>query len=531
MYDSEEGKNIIMKKQEIERKMIIGLIASTEYIRKVRTIINPKLIETPVASLLATWCLAYFDRYEKAPSLDIAEIYLEKNEQGLVSQDLALEIEEDILPDLSADWVQYGLNVDSLIDSTQKYFKERALTILKDTLDVSLEQGNITSAEEIVTKYKPLELITNELILKDRIQLTEAVHSAFTEATTPLIWYPGALGEFWNSSMIRGGFVAFLAPEKRGKTVIMMDAGIRAVRQGRNVAIFQAGDMSEAQLLRRIAIYLSKNSDKEQYIGKQLIPTKDCFYNQIDDCNNELRECDFGIFSDRKWADVIDVRNELTKADIITAMQQEPTYRPCHNCLKYHSERLAVPYLKEIEIKDTLDEFQALKTLEDYFCRADRNLRIDTYANGTLSVQTIKSVLNTWKQRDGWQVDVIILDYADLCVDSGSKDERQRQNNVWKALRGLNQETNSLLITATQADAKAYEQNTLRLSNYSEDKRKYGHVTAFYGLNQDTTGREKGLGVLRINELLLREDSFDINRQVTVLQALNIGRPIITSYW
>jgi len=98
-------------------------------------------------------------------------------------------------------------------------------------------------------------------------------------------------------------------------------------------------------------------------------------------------------------------------------------------------------------------------------------------------------------------------------------------------LRGLNQETNSLLITATQADADAYKQNTLRLSNFSEDKRKYAHVTAFYGLNQDSGGREKNLGLMRINELILREDKFDMNRQVTVMQALNIGRPIITSYW
>jgi hypothetical protein len=520
-----------MRKQEIERKMVIGLIASTDYIRKVRHVIKPNLILTPVASMLASWCCEYYDVYGKAPSLDIAEIYLTKHQQGLVPQDIALEIEEDILPDLSEDWVNYGLNVDSLVDSTHIYFKERALTHVREQLDVSLEKGELEDAEEALKAYAPMENVTNELILNDKEQLITAVSSAFKESSEPLIWYPGALGEFWNSSMIRGGFVALLAPEKRGKTAIMIDAAIRAVRQGRKVAFFQAGDMTEAQQLRRIAVYLAKNSDKERYVGRQLIPIKDCFYNQIDDCSNELRECDFGVFSDRKWKDVREARQDITVDDILDALRHENTYRPCHNCIEYRQNEWAMPYMQEIDVQDVLDENRAVTVLEDYFCKKNRNLRLCTFSNNTLTVETIQNILRTWQQRDDWNVDVIILDYADLCVDKSNREERHRQNTIWKKLRGLNQETNSLLITATQADADAYKQNTLRLSNFSEDKRKYAHVTAFYGLNQDSGGREKNLGLMRINELILREDKFDMNRQVTVMQALNIGRPIITSYW
>jgi archaellum biogenesis ATPase FlaH len=190
-----------------------------------------------------------------------------------------------------------------------------------------------------------------------------------------------------------------------------------------------------------------------------------------------------------------------------------------------------MPYLKKYKVKDVLTEDKALSVLEDYFCKKNRGLRISTHANGTLSVEEMKAILNTWEQQDGWVADIIIVDYADLLTTKGNQEERHKQNNIWKALRGLNQETNTLLITATQSDAAAYEQDTLRLKNFSEDKRKYAHVTAFYGLNQDSKGREKNLGVLRINELLLREDGFDANRQVTVLQAMSIGRPILTSYW
>lgn len=516
---------------EVERKMIIGLIASTDYFRLIRQDIKPDLITTPVAKLLAQWCCQYFDRYNKAPGRDIAEIYTRKVQAGRVSADVAEEIEEDILPELSEEWEEYGINVESLVDSTKLYFREAALFRIKEDLEVLLEKGDVELAESIVAGYKGVADTKHVLVLNNKEQLREATKKAFAEASEPILKYPGALGEFWNSSMVRGGFVAFLAPEKRGKTALMIDAAIRGVRQKRNVVVFQAGDMTEEQQLRRIAIYLSKNSDKEKYTGDLLIPVKDCYFNQIDDCNHALRECDFGAFSDMKWHSVKQARQETNAEEIMERLKDEPDYKPCHNCLKYSKNAWGMPYLKKHKVKDALTVDDALSVLEDYFCTNNRQLRISTHANGSLSVEEMKALLNTWEQQDGWVADIIIVDYADLLTTKGNQEERHKQNNIWKALRGLNQETNTLLITATQSDAAAYEQDTLRLKNFSEDKRKYAHVTAFYGLNQDSKGREKALGVLRINELLLREDGFDANRQVTVLQAMAIGRPILTSYW
>jgi hypothetical protein len=97
-------------------------------------------------------------------------------------------------------------------------------------------------------------------------------------------------------------------------------------------------------------------------------------------------------------------------------------------------------------------------------------------------------------------------------------------------LRAISQERHSLVVTATQADARSYAQNTLNLSNFSEDKRKYAHVTAMYGLNQDPKGREKMLGIMRINELVVREGIFNANNDVIILQDLRSGRPFLESY-
>jgi len=148
-----------------------------------------------------------------------------------------------------------------------------------------------------------------------------------------------------------------------------------------------------------------------------------------------------------------------------------------------------------------------------------------------LAYVELDGTLNLWERQDGFVPDMIVVDYADLMTVQHRMYERHKQNQVWMSLRRISQERHCLLITATQADAASYERGLLRLSNFSEDKRKYAHVTAMYGLNQDPKGREKQLGIMRINEMVVREDDFSNARQVTVLQNLHRGRPFLGSYW
>jgi hypothetical protein len=69
----------------------------------------------------------------------------------------------------------------------------------------------------------------------------------------------------------------------------------------------------------------------------------------------------------------------------------------------------------------------------------------------------------------------------------------------------------------------------MQLKNYSEDKRKYGHVTHFYGINK--TAKEESLGCARLSSLLLRESSVRITQQVTILQCLEIAQAHVSSFF
>jgi hypothetical protein len=247
-------------------------------------------------------------------------------------------------------------------------------------------------------------------------------------------------------------------------------------------------------------------------------------------CTKNIRESGFGVFESLGWS-VEQIKKEMELKDLIEAYKGEPNYLHCYNCSDFNINQWGVPWLKEINVDEVLSVEEAQKAGYEFFVKKNRQLRISTHYNGTLTVNEMRRVLNSWEAEDGFIPEVIALDFADLVVCEQKVEFRHQQNQVWKDLRGLNQEKDCLLITSSQSDANSYEQDTLSLKNFSEDKRKYGHVTAFYGLNQDRTGREKKIGILRINELILREDEYDSKKQIHILQKLSLGCPVLDSYF
>ena len=512
-----------------ERKIVTGLIVSTEYITEIRRFWNIKLVQSSMAKRLCLWCIEYFDTYNKAPFKDIEGIFLEKLKTGKVPKDVAEEIEEEILPGLSDEYEREGkFNSEYLLAQTKRYFKERQLRLHTEQIQNLIDQGEITEAENKALSFQVeqtekikvgLDLGTEEALY--------AVDKAFNQELQRVITYPGPLGEMWNDQLVRGGFIGLLGPEKRGKTFRLMDMSIRAMNKKANVAFFQAGDMTEAQQLKRICVYLARKSDRERYCGKLFLPVKDCLWNQLDTCESADRECDFGLFRVKEELQA-GFRDSITFDMLKTAWEEnQAEYKPCWNCKKNYKGSV---WIKEIETGDPLTSKEAKEHLFSFFGKYKNRFKLSTHVNGTLTIQEMNTILQTWEKQDGFVPDVIVLDYADLLTTSKTQEFRHQQDYIWRSLRAMSQEKHCLVITATQADAKSYETNRLKLSNFSEDKRKYAHVTAMYGLNQDKLGREKKLGLLRINELVVREGDFDSKEEVYILQNLQTGRPFLGSF-
>lgn len=512
----------------IERTIVVGLVCSTEYAQQIVPLWDPDYLESNEAYTIADWCIEYFNEYGTAPGRAIQDIYFDKKRTGDIPRDLVESVKED-MEDL-LDELQESFNLKYALDKTKEYFRERHLELHQAKIKELMDGGEVEAAELLMSTFKRTSIALDDSIDLSDDDIGLKIKAAFKQSASPLIEYSGALGRMLNDRLIRGAFVSLMASEKRGKSFWLLDMAIRGTRRGYKVAFFQAGDMTEGQQIKRTASYLAKLPTSEKYTGEIFIPQIDCLRNQLDDCDKPERQNREGVFTGGEY-DLDNIRKELTKDALLEAYEDfGGIHRPCRNCQEFHEKPLGVPWLEPIQVDLALDEDAAVEAVEKFFVEKKRRFKLSTHPNSTLSVPNIRSIINGWEKNDNFIPDIIIIDYADLLIADTTKEFRHQQNEIWKDLRALSQERNCLVLTATQADAKSYETNLLKMTNFSEDKRKFAHVTAMFGLNQDKYGREKKLGIMRVNELVIREGEFDSTMGVTVLQSLNLGRPSIGSY-
>jgi hypothetical protein len=502
----------------IERRIVTGLIVSTPFIREIYPGWDPQFIESSAIRVISNWCMDYFQKYDHAPGRDIQTIYFQRLRNGL-PKDQAETIEM-ILEGLDEEHDGQKFNLEYLLDQTKRYFKEQHLRTFADGIQAELTHGSLTDAEKLATEYSPL--LTEDPAVVDPFSEPTRIRRAFEYQGESLIELPKAIGTLMNPQLTRDALVAFLGREKIGKTFMLIEMAMRGIQSGSNVAFFEAGDMSEGQMLKRLCIYLTKRSDAEKYCEGMYVPVSDCIRNQTDVCTGKNRESAFGIFpAERK-------RDEITMAELEDAYKQNPQYRPCRNC----KNQKGSVWLKWRRAVKPLTWKEGFRAAEKFQRRHKRQFRLCTYSNESLSTSEIRTLLNNWERQDGFIPDIIVIDYADLLTadpDCRQLDFRNQQNRIWQRLRRLSQERHCLVITATQASATSYKRDLLRLEDFSEDKRKYAHVTAMYGLNQ--SNEEKRIGLMRINEMVVREGDFDTGSVVRVLQRLQMGRPLIGSIW
>lgn len=361
------------------------MIVSTDYIRQIHHVWDIRLLSSNMAKRLATWCMEYYEKYNKAPVRDIEGIYFEKIKT--LPKDIAEEIEQDILPSLSDEFIEETFNLNYLLDQTFKYFKERQLTLHTEEVQALLDKGRVDEAEQLTCNFKVLPTqssagldLSNEIVL-------ERLEKAFAETGQPIVKYGGALGDLWNAQLTRGSFVALMGSSKRGKSYWLLDFAMRGCRQGAKVAFFQAGDMTEDAQLIRISTYLTNQPRLRKYCGESYEPIKDCVWNQVNLCNEQERDCNFGVFEGQteRW-----VRSEVTIKELKQQYSDNPDYTPCCCCEKFKG----AVWLKKLKACSPMTINDAKQAVKKYFIESARRFKISTHSKGTLSVRHMQALLD-----------------------------------------------------------------------------------------------------------------------------------------
>ena len=449
-----------------ERTVLIGMIVDKTVLGRISTKYDKNMLRSPWANRVAFWCINYYKQYQKAPGSHIQSIF-ETWAADTRNKD-TVEIIGQFLDVLSKQYkrLRKESNSEYVIDLAGRYFNKVKLERLSESITSDVSQGEIDKAVRRATDYHKLEIGVGAGI--DVFGDKECIKTAFEDTHESVITYKDGLGKFFGDRLERDGFIAFMGPDKRGKSFWLMDLAFTAVMQKKKVAFFECGDLSQHQIMRRFMTRVS------------IHPTYPCMV---------------------KYPTAIRLRPKLSP---IITFKQKRFRKPL-------TWKIAYEHCKQ------LTEGRSLKCA----------IRLSCHFNDTLSTDGIRGILDEW-DRNGWSPDVIVIDYADILnMEHHGLEGRDRIDYTWKQLRRISQERHCLVLTATQSDAAAYDANRISRKHFSEDKRKNAHVTGMIGLNQ--TPKEKEKGYMRLNWVVLREGWYSERRCCYVATCFELANMSVRS--
>ena len=524
---------ITRHKGSTERQILIGMITNSEFLRDIQQIYKRQYFSGSYSVLIAKWCIGYYKKYAQAPGIHIRDIFKNAVRDKTLKDESRIQTIEKFLSHLSKEFERSDkFNAKFMLEQARQYFNSQLINALTQQAEQLRKEGKDSEASDLLESYKRIEITENNIVsLKTSKKLINAFHD---DGSKPLFLLPGDIGKMMNDEFLRESFIGIMGPEKIGKTWLLLWIAKQAAKQRCNVLFVQAGDMSEMQQLRRLAISITNQTNSPKYAGKKIIPVLDCEHNQLDKCKvpNICKNDDpEPLFEEREeyYARFLNVYSKRDDFEEFWQMNKE--HIACTECRRQDAYKHFFKgsiWFKEEEVQTITRK--SIHNAHKKFKRRMRGhrLRIITYPNSTLTCDMLANRIDYLREKEDFVVDVVLVDYPDIMAGGKEMDFRHSENQKWKDLRAMSQQYKACFIAPTQADGASYGQKVLKRANYSEDKRKYSHVTAFFTLNQLEV--EKAVGILRVGCLMSRDNEQE-TEHCTVLQHLSTGRAHIASYF
>jgi hypothetical protein len=494
---------------EQEKRVLTGLIISTKFCRDAIPILKAEHLEIEYGRIFLRWVKNYYDEYRKAPGIHIQDLFEEQRPRmreevvGLVGGFLADLSEKYSLEDDSK------FNSDYLLDQLKNMIRQREIGRTADRMKDLALAGKLDEAEREMVKYRKE---TSQAVSQWVNPFSDAfMESVLDEEEEFLFKFPGKLGELMGP-LRREYLVSFMGPMKRGKSFLLMEAGVQSMLTRLKTAFINLemrGKGSGMRLFKRVTSMAP--AGKSEMIR---FPVFDCARNQDGSCTNGNRVGRIQL---------------LNQEGFRPKFENTPTgYLPCTICRGDKSDRFMVEswwtVIKREEM--TLSRLKKYVSGVNMMYAAGRNFRMITYPPYSANLQDVMTDLSKLEDSEGFVPDVIVLDYADILKPEDLGDVgRDRYDRTWKALKNMAATRKCIVITATQATRKTLDTRSVKGSDTSEDIRKAAHVELSVGINQ--TPAEKKRGIIRWNILFARDMDFDPRRMVVGLQNLAQGQPML----
>jgi hypothetical protein len=469
----------------LERQFLSAMVNSTPFLAGAAGMLagSESLWPQPYAARVSQWCLDHWRTYRQAPANGIIATYRAWAAAGQAPEGEAEAVGDFLVLLAESNGDATVTNPKHLLDEFASYLTLRKGALTRDSLTTALDAG---SKDGVLAAMQQFSAVTNDPIGYHSLCNKPRIESTYVEPPANLFELPGAANSFFSRILTRDALVAFQGPKKRGKSQWLLEIVVRALMARRKVAVFQVGDLTQPQIDTRFDMRISG------------LPI------DYDDVKNGI-----------EWP----VAMGLSHPDLgerRTASISTTTKFPAH-----------------VVSADPIAIYKAHKR----FCRGcglpyDKPYdKWSVHANSSISVSGIHAIKERWRHEEGWVSDVDVIDYADiLAPEPGMKqDFRHQENEKWKALRRLSQEWRSLVVTATQSNVAGDNAWVQTMGNFSEDNRKFAHVTAAIGINE--TENEKAQGVQRLNIFSRREGRYSVSKCLWVAGCFPLAQALVLSEW
>jgi hypothetical protein len=493
---------------------MIATITDTAFLKGLRILWRDELAAGAWA-WMAGKCFKYLDQYGTAPGKNIQPIW---ESEDRIEEELLQEI-GNILASLSKQFEEGtagGFDPDFLLQEVEKHLqKEFYLTKAVD-MEAAAEAGELDRCREIkegMSRPPSMSVIDSSNPFSDEA----AISKAFSSPTRSLVRMGGEVQEMVGSQIVPDSFVAFLGKEKSGKSWWMQSLVFSALKAGTNVLLYVVGDLSQPQLDMRLLIQLTGRNNKERYCQGMWSPVPDCLQNQTGECQKPERPSAGSV-----------ILKEIRPYPVLMRPKDvDSSYSPCSAC---GNRWVPSSWWERVDPCSPLTERDSLESCRRTLRVHQDNFRRECFSSKTQSIFSLRERTNRLYELTGWKPELVIVDYFDnLDQEPGSSKEfRHQEGSKWEAGRRWSQDEKICLVTATQAPKSTKRRRLLTDEDMSEDKRKKAHVNAFFGLNRDNHDRR--MGWMRVNSLVVREDDYDMDSEVAVLQFLARGKPNLGSF-
>jgi len=249
------------------RRVLAGMITDQVVCSRIASQWRPEgLFDSPWANLVGGWAVDHLLKYDQPPNDQIKSLF----EAWVNKTDPSREVVEPVerfLQALSDEYSQQEKPTsDYLLDCAGRLFNKTRMKQAMEEATDNIDRDQVDEAYGKLTGLNRVELGVGAVIKP--AEDFDAWRQAFnTEQQRQLVSYPDDLDWFIGKEIVRDSLIAFMGPDKSGKSFWLLDLAYRAIRGRCRVAFFEVGDMGRDAVMRRLG----------QRAARRPLGPSDCF--------------------------------------------------------------------------------------------------------------------------------------------------------------------------------------------------------------------------------------------------------------